>query len=73
MSKLRTQKESILATMKMGRRVSSLLAIHAFGCTRTSGRIYDLIKEGYDIQSEYVTKNGSTFKEYWLDSSEVKA
>ena len=58
-----TQSDKILNYMKVNGSITSLEAIQNFGCTRLSGRIYDLKKRGHNITSEYTTvptRYGST-------------
>lgn len=44
-----TQSMKVLEYMKKHGRITSLDAIREIGCTRLSGRIYDLKKMGYAI------------------------
>ena len=58
-----TQNMKVLAYMKEHGQITSLDAFRAIGCTRLSGRIFDLKKMGYDIEStlEVVpTRDGKT-------------
>jgi len=48
-----TQAEQILKHLTR-RPITSLQAIHKYGCTRLSGRIYDLKKAGHHITREMV-------------------
>ena len=50
-----TQCEQILQDMQDNGGITSLDAIREFGCTRLSGRIYDLKKQGHDIKKQRVT------------------
>lgn len=50
-----TQNQQIKAHLLSGRKLTSLEALHQFGCLRLSGRIHDLRKEGMKIQSETKT------------------
>lgn len=64
-----TQCEMILAYMRRHGSITQLEAIEHIGCTRLSGRVYDLKQLGYRIQSEMVkvkTRSGETMvKRYW--------
>lgn len=57
-----TQCNQILDYIKSHGSITSLEAFRLFGCTRLSGRIFDLKKQGYNITSgmETVpTRNGT--------------
>jgi len=47
-----TDKDLILEHLKRHGSITTLEAIQEYGCTRLSGRIYDLRKEGYAIKTE---------------------
>ena len=47
-----TQKEAILNVLKSGESISSFEAFREFGITRLSAIIFDLRKQGYNIESE---------------------
>ena len=47
-----TQADRILNYIKDHGSITSLEAFQNLGCTRLSGRIYDLRQMGYDIKSE---------------------
>lgn len=58
----KTHTRQILDYMKEHGSITSLEAIRSFGCTRLSGRIYDLKKAGYNIEKTMKTvptRNGS--------------
>lgn len=58
-----TQSLQVLEHIKEHGSITSLEAIRAIGCTRLSGRIYDLKKMGYDIDKtmqEVPTRDGTT-------------
>ncbi len=74
-----SQSDQILEYMLMipGRRISTWIAYEKFHCTTICQRIPEireklktkpLISNGiqYEIKDELVTKNGSTFSEYYL-------
>lgn len=51
--------------------ITSWEAIKLYGCTRLSAKIYDLRNEGYQIETEHVTKKNRygyhvTFAKYLL-------
>ena len=47
--KKKTHAKQVLEYMKEHGSITSLEAIRAFGCTRLSGRIFDLKRRGYNI------------------------
>ena len=61
-----TQNQQILNYLKTGKSLSPIDALNKFGCFRLSGRIYDLKKEGHNIETNYVTdkKTKKTYAEY---------
>lgn len=63
-----TQKSIILHHLKKGLSITSLEAFLHYTITRLSAVIYDLRKEGYDIQMtrEYNEETGSTYGRYIL-------
>lgn len=50
-----TQTDQILAHLKGGGTLTPLEALHKFGCFRLGARIWDLKREGHDIQTEFVS------------------
>lgn len=67
----RTQNREILKHLEKGGTVTQTEAYHLFGCTRLSGRIFDLRKDGHDIQARWesgVNRLGhlSRWKRYYL-------
>ena len=61
-----TQKERILADLKMGDRLSHLDALDRYGCARLAARISDLKKEGWRIESEMVQSGDKRYARYHL-------
>ena len=45
-----TQNAQILARLKSGKTITPLEALAEFGCLRLSGRIYDLRRDGHQIE-----------------------
>jgi hypothetical protein len=77
---METQINDILQHLKDGRRLTQKEAINNYGAYRLSGIIYQLRKQGYDIESiplsvptRYKTKDGETkmaqIVEYKLNDS----
>jgi hypothetical protein len=50
-----TQTDQILAHLKNGGTLTPLEALDKFGCFRLGARIWDLKREGHDIQTEFVS------------------
>lgn len=50
-----TQCEKIVQYMRDFGSISTLEAFRDIGCTRLSGRIHDLRRQGYDIESNFET------------------
>ena len=62
-----TQNQKILEYLKSGKKLTPITALKKFGCFRLSARIYNLKKEGHNIITENVTRQGKTFAEYSLE------
>ena len=61
-----TKKAKILAYLKAGQVITPAFAFSRIRCLSWSQRIGNLKREGYDIRDEYVNRNGSRFKRYWM-------
>jgi hypothetical protein len=61
-----SQNAAILNYMLAGNRISPLVALEMFGCMRLGGRKYDLLKLGWNVQTDIVKRNGKRFAEYWI-------
>lgn len=59
-----SQRAAILESLKLGRSITPLDALHDFGCFRLGARIYDLKREGYKIKSRRVQVGESIVSEY---------
>lgn len=59
-----TQNQNILLDLKEGKKISPLSALQEYGCMRLAARIWDLRREGHDIQSVPVTNGKATWVEY---------
>lgn len=73
---MQTQKELIITYLAAGNPLTSMKAFELFGITRLSGRIFELRKDGYAIDSE--TKSAKnrygkivSFTQYSLEESEA--
>ena len=61
-----TQSEEILQHIKLFGKITPLEALNLMGCFRLASRINDLRKEGHDIKTTMVERNGKRFAEYSL-------
>ena len=66
---MKTQNEKILNHLKKGKKITPISALKMFGCFRLSARIYNLIRQGYDIKMERITKDGKKFGSYYLQTN----
>ena len=56
----RNQLSQVLDALLMGDRLTAMSALARFNCARLAARIYDLRKQGHDIVTEHITRNGVT-------------
>lgn len=61
-----THMKLILEHLKEGKSITPLDALKMFGCLRLSGRIFDLRKAGYNINTEIVYNGKKKYAEYTL-------
>lgn len=62
-----SQKARILAYLQKGNRITSLEALHLFGCLRLASRIADLRKDN-EIKDQFVKlSNGKRVKQYYIE------
>ena len=47
-----------------GYKLTPLQALEKWGCMRLGARIYELRKDGMDIKTTPITRNGKTFAQY---------
>lgn len=68
-----TQNDMILGHLLEGKSITSLDALKEYGCLRLSGRIYDLKKEGYPIESKMikVEPNDKYVSVYWMNLDKI--
>ena len=50
-----------------GNGITSLGALHLYGCLRLSGRIHDLRSQGLSIKTDMVEINGKRIAKYTLE------
>lgn len=62
----KTQNELILDYLQKGKSITPLDALNKFGCFRLAARISDLRKDGLNIATNYVTKEGKNYASYRL-------
>jgi hypothetical protein len=61
-----TQNQMILSYLEKGKSLTPLDALNKFGCFRLAARISDLRKDGLNIATKYVTKEGKNYASYKL-------
>ena len=61
-----TQNQQIKSYLEQGKTITPLQALNKFGCFRLAARVNDLRKEGLNIATKIVTKEGKTFASYRL-------
>ena len=62
-----SQTTQILLFLKDGNFITPLMALEMFGCFRLSGRIYDIKKMGFTINSKLIkTSTGKNIAQYSL-------
>jgi hypothetical protein len=62
----KTQNELILAYLKKGKSITPVDALNKFGCFRLAARVSDLRKDGLNIATKFVTKEGKNYASYRL-------
>lgn len=64
-----TQTANILRHLQSGRSINPLESLRLYGCFRLGARIWDLRKEGFEIQRKMVkTPTGKSVASYWLEA-----
>jgi hypothetical protein len=66
-----TQTNEVLIHLQQYGAITPLEALDKFGCFRLGARIYDLRKQGHDIETEYVTRGDKTFARYTMKRVEA--
>ena len=61
-----TQNQQIKSYLEKGKSITPIQALNKFGCFRLAARVNDLRKEGLNIATNIVTKDGKTFASYRL-------
>lgn len=68
-----TQTCQILAHLKSGKSLTDIEALDLFQCFRLAGRINDLRKEGHDIKTTTIHRNGKSYALYLLNQATADA
>lgn len=63
---MKTQNEKIKNYLEKGKSLTPLDALKKFSCFRLAARVSYLRKEGLNIATKYVTKQGKTYASYRL-------
>jgi hypothetical protein len=66
---MKSQTKLIKDHLQAGHSITPLQALRLYGCLRLGARIYDLKRDGLDIDSHLVRQNGKQFSEYSLKQS----
>ena len=62
----KTQKQRILEYLKTGKEITKLEALNMFGCFNSGDAIFNLRKEGYNIETTMITNGKKRFASYKL-------
>ena len=63
-----SQKKRILEYLKIGKRITPLVALNLFGCFRLADVVFRLKKDGYDITTKMVpNSSGKLYASYRLE------
>ena len=65
-SRYDSQKSLVLNHLKNDNSITPLEALNKFGAFRLSAIIFDLKKDGYDIDTEIITNGGKHYANYKL-------
>jgi len=53
-----SQTKQIIEHLEQHQSITALEALNRFGCLRLAARVSDIRKEGYNVQSQRVVRNG---------------
>ena len=71
MSRVKNQRQMVLAHLESGSSITSLEALTKFGCLRLAARIEELRRMGFSIGKEMVpVESGARVAEYFLNREE---
>ena len=63
---MKTQEERILTWLKSGLILTPMIALSKFGCMRLAARVHNLRKNGHEINTLKLRRNGKNFAGYVL-------
>lgn len=66
-----TQKEQVLQHLTEIGPITPIEALNLYGCFRLGARIADLKREGVQIRSEMVARDGKRFAQYSLEGIDL--
>lgn len=61
-----SQSRKILDYLLAGHRLTPLDALLMFNCMRLGARKFDLVRAGWNVQTEMVQDKGKRFAQYWI-------
>ena len=61
-----TQNQQIKSYLEKGKSITPIDALNKFGCFRLAARINELRKDGLNIATKIVTKDGKSYASYRL-------
>ena len=67
-ARYKTQKQKVLIHLQEGKGITPLEALTKFGAFRLSAIIFDLKKDGYDIQTDMIKNGGKHYANYSIKS-----
>lgn len=62
----------ILAYLKAGYSLTTIDALNMFGCFRLGARVWDLKRDGHNIQTRIIERNGKRFAEYSIPGTDMQ-
>jgi len=63
---VKSQNERILHALQSGQVLTPMKALQRFGCFRLAARVFDLKREGYDIRTQVLERQGRKVGHYYL-------
>jgi hypothetical protein len=64
---MKTQNQQIHNYLIKGKSITPIIALNKFGCFRLAARINNLRKDGLNIATKIVTKNGKSYASYSIN------
>ena len=64
--KLESQEKRILSALKSGAKLTQLDMLYRFGAGQAGTRIFNLRRDGHNIQTKMVTRNGKRVALYYM-------